>query len=164
MIRARLILFGFLFLPLASMATCPLGPKETHLNVHRLMRNFGRNTRDADYLCVKGKIPYETVTDNELSEAITKLGVVIECADEVLKDPTGEVLPGKLLIMTDEKEKAELVDDYVYFMTDFKDIVIEYRELFKALLAQKPSERNFTEVDEKRSEVDKLINRAHKKL
>jgi hypothetical protein len=163
MIRSSLLL-ALLFLPMATMAACPLGAKETRLNVNRLMRNFGKAVSDADYICFKAKNPIETVTDSDINEAINKLDMGIECAEEVLKDPTGEVLPGKLLIMTDEKEKAELVDDYVYFMTDFKDALIEYRDLYKALLAQKPSERNFTEVDEKRKDVDNLVMRAHKKL
>lgn len=164
MTRFSLIILGLLVLPFAALANCPLGEKETHLTVQRVMRNFGRFTGDADYLCVKSKNPHETITDAEITDVITKLGLVILCAEQVLKDPTGDVLPTKLVFMPDEKEKSELVDDYIYFMTDFKDAVIEYRNIFIGLLAQNPSERTYTEVCEKYQDVDNLVNRAHKKL
>lgn len=163
MIKLSFVFVLALF-PVAALAVCPLGEKETHLTVHRVMRNFGRFTMDADYLCVKASNPAEKVMDAEITEAITKLDMAIDCASEVLKNPTGELLPSKLNLMNDEKEKADLVDDYIYFMTDFKDGLTQYRDLFKNLLAQPAAERNFTEADEKRQELDHLVTRAHKKL
>lgn len=167
MTKISLFALSFLFLPLVSLAAdCPLGAKEDHLTVNRVMRNFGRFIMYADGVCVKSQNSWEkdSIEDSEISEAIGKMDLVVACAEQVLKDPTGDVLPGKLLIMKDEKEKQELVDDYIYFMTDFKDAVIDYRELFKKLLAQKKSERNFDEANAKRLEVDALVERAHKKL
>lgn len=167
MTKFSLFVLSFLFLPIVSLAAeCTLGAKEDHLTVNRVMRNFGRFIMYADSVCIKSQNNWEKdgVTDGEITEAIGKLDQVIECADQVLKNPTGDVLPGKLLIMKDEKEKQELVDDYIYFMTDFKDIVIEYRDLFKGLLSQKASDRKFDEVNAKRLEVDALVERAHKKL
>lgn len=158
------IALALAFLPLAALADCPLGANETHLTVHRVMRNFGRFTIDADYLCIKSQNPNESVQDTEIAEAITKLDMAIGCAEQVLKDPTGDVLPSKLELMTDEKEKAELVDDYIYFMTDFKDGLLQYRDLFKKLQLQPGLERNFTEANEKRLELNELVGRAHKKL
>ncbi|MBS1972255.1 MAG: hypothetical protein JSU04_18260 [Bdellovibrionales bacterium] len=168
MTKLSLIIAGFIFMPLVSTAdvACPLGAKEDHLTINRVMRNFGRFIMYADGVCVKAQNPWEKdhITDQEITEAIGKMDLVVACAEAVLKDPTGDVLPGKLLLMKDEKEKAELVDDYVYFMTDFKDAVIEYRELFKKLLTQKAADRNYDEVNTKRQEVDALVERAHKKL
>ncbi|WP_413290425.1 hypothetical protein [Bdellovibrio sp. HCB337] len=157
-------IFVLAFLPLAALAECPLGAKETHLTVNRVMRNFGKFVMEADYLCVRAANPVEKVTDADINTAITKLGMAIDCADQVLKDPTGDVLPSKLVFITDEKEKAEYVDDYIYFMTDYKDGLGQYRDMFKALLAQPAAERNFTEANEKRLELDHLVMRAHKKL
>jgi hypothetical protein len=168
MTKITLIVFSFILLPFVSMADveCPLGAKEDHLTVNRVMRNFGRFIMYADGVCVKAQNPWEksNITDAEISEAIGKMNQVVACAEAVLKNPTGDVLPGKLLIMTDEKAKAELVDDYIYFMTDFKDAVVEYRELFKKLLIQKPADRNFDEANSKRHEIDALVMRAHKKI
>lgn len=156
--------FIFGLFPLSVGAECPLGAKETHLTVQRVMRNFGRYISDADHLCVKGQNPSEKVTDAEITLATANLGLAIACANEVLKNPTGDVLPSKLELMTDEKEKAELIDDYVYFMTDFRDELVLYRSMFQNVLAQPASERDFQEVNEKRQDVDQLVNRAHKKL
>lgn len=165
--KITLFILSIAFLPLVSMAAeCPLGAKEDHLTIHRVMRNFGRFIMYADGVCVKSQNPWEKdhLQDEEITEAVGKLDQVVACAEAVLKNPTGDVLPGKLILMTDEKEKAELVDDYIYFMTDFKDAAIEYRDLLKKLLTQKAAERNYDEVNEKRHEVDTLVERAHKKL
>ncbi len=168
MTKLSLCIAGFIFIPLVSMAgvACPLGAKEDHLTVNRVMRNFGRFIMYADGVCIKAQNPWEKdhITDQEITVAIGKLDLVVVCAEAVLKDPTGDVLPSKLLLMKDEKEKAELVDDYIYFMTDFKDAVLEYRELFKTLLLQKAVNRNYDEVNTKRHEVDALVERAHKKI
>lgn len=167
MTKISLFAMSFLFLPLVSMAAeCTLGAKETHLTVNRVMRNFGRFIMYADGVCVKSRNTWErdSIKDSELTEALGKLDQVIECAEQVLRNPTGDVLPNKLLIMKDEKEKQELVDDYIYFMVDFKDAVIEYRDIFKKLLSQKPAERNYDEANDKRLEVDALVDRAHRKL
>lgn len=161
-----LTILSLIFLPLASGAQCPLGAKETHLTVQRLMRNFGSYTLKADSLCLEGVNRWErdSITEERFPEAIHKLDLAILCAEEVLKDPTGDVLPSKISFIKDEKEIAELVDDYIYFMTDFKDGLIEYREIFKKLQAQKPAERNFEEANIKRQDLDTLVERAHRKL
>lgn len=164
MTRISLIILGLLILPFATMADCPLGQKDSHLTIGRLMRNFGRYTADADYICIKSKNPREKISDAEITDATADLGIAIECAEQVLKNPTGDVLPTKLVFMTDEKEKAKLVDDYIYFMTDFKDALIEYRKVISELGTMKPSERNYSEACEKYEDVDNLVNRAHKKL
>lgn len=161
----RMIAFIIFFTPLVSFAECPLGAKETDLTIQRAMRNFGRFIMYADHLSIKSKNFAETIEDVEIIEAIGKLDLVIACAEQILKDPTKEdVLPSKIHFMTDVKEKNELIDDYVYFMTDFKDAVTEYRGIFRNILTQKPSERNYSEAYEKYQDINNLVNRAHKKL
>lgn len=153
-----------LMLPFAAGAVCPLGANETELTVQRVMRNFGRFISDADHLCIKAKNPEELISNEEISAAINQLGLAIDCADEVLRNPTGDLLPSKIEFIQDAKEKKELVDDYIYFMTDFRDELIQYRKLFEALRAQEPALRNFQEINEKRQDLDHLVDRAHKKL
>ena len=166
MSKTILLALSLLLMPLASMAACPLGAKEDHLTVQRVMRNFGRFVGFADNICVIALNSWvrDPIPDAKLMEALDKLGMSIDCANDVLKNPTGDVLPSKLILMKDEPAKAELVDDYIYFMTDYRDGLTEYRELFQKLLTQKPEERDFTEANEKRLELDKLVERAHKKL
>jgi hypothetical protein len=130
------------------------------------MRNFGSFTLAADSITLRSTNPWghEETTEVEMGEAIDKLNLAIGCAEEVLKDPTGDVLPSKISSMTDEKEKAELVDDYVYFMTDFKDGLLEYREIFRKLQTQKPANRNFKEAKSKLDDLNEIVDRAHRKL
>jgi len=159
-------IFTLILTPMAALADCPLGEHESTLTVGRIMRNFGRFTMVADSIAADGVDPWghKPVTAAQMTEAIDKLSQSIDCADAVLKNPTGDLLPGKLTFITDEKERAAFVDDYVYFMTDFKDGLIEYREIFKKLQAQKPEDQKFDEANSKREELDNLVNRAHKKL
>lgn len=166
MTKLNLLVLSLLFVPLASMADCPLGAKEDHLTIQRVMRNFGRFVMVADSVALNGVNPIEkpAIKDADISEAITKLGFAIDCSSEVLKNPTGDLLPSKLNLMTDEKEKAEIADDFVTFMGDFHDGLVEYQDMFKKLLAQPATDRNFDEVNNKRQELDDLVERAHKKL
>lgn len=166
--RGFFILFGVLLsglvLAQSAHAACPLGKGEDRLTLPRVMRNFGRSIMHADYLCVKSRIPQESVTDAEIHNAIEKLSLVLDCAEEVLRDPTGERLPSKINLLESEQKKVDLADDFIYFMTEFKDTVMDYRDSFQTLLKKTPSERNFTDVCEKYQDVNRVVNRAHKKL
>jgi hypothetical protein len=145
-------------------AECPLGEKETHLTIHRVMRNFGRFVTPADMVTIKGVNPNEKVNDQELTIAIEKLGYVVDCAQAVLDNPTGDMLPTDAHNIEDAKTRQEYVDDFLYFMTDFRDGLIEYREMFKKTLLQKPEERDYKPLREKCIELDNLVEHAHKKV
>lgn len=164
--KISLMILSFVFLPLVSLADCPLGAKEDHLTISRVMRNFGRFTLPADSLCLKGINPpeRESISDSQITDAIAKLSLAVDCAEAVLKNPTGDVLPSHLELMTDAKAKAQVVDDYIYFMTDFRDGLKEYQDILGKLLTQPSAERNYTEANDKRQELDTLVERAHKKV
>jgi len=166
MTKAHLIALFLLFTPLFSIAAdCPFPANEDHLTIGRVMRNFGR-VMYADGICIDAQTPWkrEQIKDSEITEAIEKLDEVIACAEAVLKSPTGDLLPSKLNLIKDEAAKQEIIDDYIYFMTDFKDAVIDYRKIFKKILTQKPAERSFDEANAKRLEVNTLVDRAHRKI
>ncbi|MGZ3746629.1 MAG: hypothetical protein ACXWRE_04650 [Pseudobdellovibrionaceae bacterium] len=164
--QRKLFILALFLLPISAKAECRLGVGETHLTVQRVMRNFGSFTLKAESVTLTATNPwsYETVSEADISEAIEKLGFAINCAEEVLKDPTGDILPSRISSITDEKERSEKVDDFVYFMTEFKDVLNSYRDIFKGLQAQKPADRNFKEAKLKLDELNDIVERAHRKL
>lgn len=163
--QALLLLFAFVVAPMASFAvTCPLGPKETTLTVQRVMLNFGRYYANFDDLAYKARNPNETITDQDMQTAINNLEVAIACADEVIKNPTADTLPTKLSTIKDEAQRKDLIDSYLYFMEDFKDGLVECRQLVQTVLAQNPGERNYSPFIEKSKEMNERIDHAHSKL
>ena len=150
----------------ASFASaCPMGEKETTLNVHRVMRNFGRYMSPAEEIAFKTTDPYsnEKVADSEYTDAAAKLDIAISCAAAVLANPTGELLPDKSVFL-EGKEKADYIDSYLYFMDEFKTGLGEFRDLLLATVAQKPEARDYQALKRKGDELNSLINHAHKRL
>lgn len=148
-----------------ASAACPLGENETTLTVHRVMRNFGRYTSPAEDIAFKTTNPYsnEKVEDAEYTAAAASLDIAISCADAVLANPTGELLPDKSVFL-EGKEKADYIDSYIYFMEEFKTGLGEFRDLLLATLAQKPEARDYPALKRKGDELNDLINHAHKRL
>lgn len=146
-----------------AMAECPLGQKETQLSIQRVMRNFGRFTLNADAISLKGLNPHDKVTDAELQVAIEKLGLAIDCAQAVLDNPTGSMLPDEATWLKD-KAREDYISDFLYFMEDFRDKLVEYQQLFKDTLQQTPEERDYNSIRKKCLELDKLVEHAHKKV
>jgi hypothetical protein len=155
-----------MILAVSSFASaCPLGEKEATLNVHRVMRNFGRYMGPAEDVAFKATDPYgvEKVQDQEITDAAAKLDIAISCADAVLANPTGELLPDKSVFL-EGKEKADYIDSYLYFMEEFKTGLGEFRDLLLATVAQKVEARDYAALKRKGDELNDLINHAHKRL
>jgi len=142
---------------------CPLGAKEESLTVQRVMRNFGRFIMPAEMIAYRGQNKNEVITDAQLQEAIEKLSLVITCANAVLENPTGDVLPtaGRDLA---EPEKSKYLDSYLFFMGEFKASVTDYQAIYIKLLAAPQAERDFSPLLELTKKQDALIDRAHRKL
>lgn len=157
-----------LFFSLSAMAgaaaECPLGAKEDHLTIQRVMINFGKYVSDADAVAQKGLRPQETVTDAEIQAAADRLQIAIQCAEAVIQNPSGDLLPGPAFFMKEEAAKKEYIDDFVTFMGDFKDGLVDYRKVLLETLALKPEQRDFHAVMEQTQEVNKRVDRAHSKL
>lgn len=160
-----LILSLSMILTSLMASACPVGEKETTLNVHRVMRNFGRYMSPAEMVAFKATDPYgvEKVQDPEIIDAAAKLEIAISCADAVLANPTGELLPGKVVFL-EGKAKADYIDSYIYFMEEFKTGLTEFREMLLAVVAQKVEVRDYKALKRKADELNDTINHAHKRL
>jgi hypothetical protein len=159
----RLHVFTFvLFFSTYALADCPLGAKEDHLTIQRIMRNFGRFVTPADMVTIKGVNPAEKVSDAELTDAIENLGKVIDCAQAVLDHPEGDLLPAESRRLEGSARK-DYLDDFLLFMTDFRDGLKEYREMFQKTLLQKAPDRDYKPLRQKCIELDNLVEHAHKK-
>lgn len=146
-----------------AISACPLGDREPKLTVQRVMRNFGRFIMPAEMIAYRGQNKYEVITDAQLQEAIEKLSLVISCANAVLENPTGDLIPfaGRSLA---EPEKTEYLDSYLFFMDEFVASVTEYQSVYIKLLARPANERDFLPLLELTKKQDALVDRAHQKL
>ncbi len=152
---------AFFFL---SASACPLGANENHLTIQRVMLNFGKYVSAADAIAVRSRNPHETISNSEISSAVEKLHLALSCANAVIQNPTGDVLPSKYYFLPEESEKKSYVEDFVDFMTDFRDSLKNYQDSLKQILEQKPEERKFQNVIDKMNAVDQQVDRAHRKL
>ncbi|QDK36697.1 cytochrome b562 [Bdellovibrio sp. NC01] len=159
----KLLLYVLLtFAPIASMA-CPLGAKDDHLTIQRVMINFGKYVGQADHIALLGaKYPNETVTDADIQDAITKIGLAMSCAQAVVDNPTGDMLPGKAMFLEGDELK-EYVEDFVYFMAEFKDQLAHYQASFQAMLATKAADRKWDPLYEESEKLNDFIDHAHRK-
>jgi hypothetical protein len=164
---SRIVLAVALLLPVMSLAqtavTCPLRNGETELTINRVMRNFGKYTADAEAVARKIGDPWDKVTDKDIQAGIDGLNVSIACADQVVAKPTDAVMPSKGGLM-DDKARAELNEYYIYFMGDFKDFLVEYRDLLVKTLATPEKQRDYAAIVTKNQDMNQKINHAHQKL
>jgi hypothetical protein len=153
-----------LLLSLNSLAqTCPLGPKDEHLNIHRIMINYGKFVGQADHIALLGaRYPNETVTDADITDVIDRLGSAIACAQAILDNPTGDMLPDKASFISGQELK-DYIDDFLYFTTEFRDALVHYRTSFVAISQVAAAQRNWEDLYQESQELNDLIDRAHRK-
>lgn len=162
LILALLIQIAAIF-PSNSQA-CPLGANEQTLTVQRVMRNFGKYIGDADQVVLLGaKYPNEAITDAQITTAINEIALAMTCAEAVINNPSGDLLPSKTAFLTGDALK-EYVQDYVDFMTEFHDALTHYEASFEALATQKASDRNWQSLYDESQKLNDLIDHAHKKM
>ncbi|MFS4457673.1 hypothetical protein [Bdellovibrio sp. HCB2-146] len=160
----KLLALALPFLLTTTLASaCPLGEKEDVLTIQRVMRNFGRFILAAEMVTLKANNPNEKVQDKEFTEAAAKLEVAISCADAVIANPSGRLLPDNALDLEGEA-LADYIDSLVYFMDEFKTSLTEFRDLLTLTASQKVEERDYSALTAKTEEIDKLVLRAHKRL
>jgi len=168
MMKSQVLVLAFLvqvfaLFPLASQA-CPLGAKEDHLTVQRVMLNFGKYIGQADNIALIGaKYPNETVTDAQIADVVNKIGLAITCAEAVIANPTGDLLPSKTVFLEGDALK-EYIEDYVYFMTDFRDAMIHYKASFAAIGAVKAADRDWNALYAESEKLNSIIDHAHRKM
>lgn len=154
-----------LLLTTTMASACPLGEKEDVLTIQRVMRNFGRFILAAEMVTLKANNPNETafVQDKEFTEAAAKIDIAISCADAVIANPSGRLLPDNALELQGDA-LVDYIDSLVYFMDEFKTSMTEFRDLLLLTASKKVEERDYLALKEKNEEIDKLVLRAHKRL
>lgn len=157
-----------LFLVLTLLSTqaalaCPLGKNEEHLTIQRVMRNFGRFTLKADSVATKGVVPFETVTDLEITAAIEDLGLAISCANAVIESPQGDLLPSHASTLTGEEQKNYILL-FVKFMNEFEAALKNYQTIYQTLLSTPVASRSFKYAHEHSQQLEVFVDRAHKEL
>lgn len=161
------IIFIFAFVlsnvVLADSVVCPLGNKEDHLTIHRVMRNFGRFMNPADLLALKSEKDSESITDTEIQNAASKLQIVESCLQAVLDNPTGEMLPDKVSEMSEE-EKQKYVPLFLKLMNDFKVEVITFRSQLEQILSVEKASRNFKPYYSQYELINRMVDDAHQEL
>ncbi|WP_413558639.1 hypothetical protein [Bdellovibrio sp. HCB209] len=163
---SRIVLAIALLMPalsLAQVVTCPLRNGETELTINRVMRNYGKYFAEAETVARKIGDPWDKLTDQDIQKGIDGLNVAIACTDEVIAKPTDAVMPSKGALM-DEKGRAELNEYYLYFMGDFRDALVEYRDLLVKTLATPEAQRDYAAIVTKNEELNQKVTKAHKKL
>jgi len=167
---ARFYLTLILSLLIATAASameaeeCPLGLKQEPLNIHQVMINFGKTVGEAD--SVASQAVHERnvrVQDSELTRSIVNLGIAISCAQAVLDHPVGPMLPERADFLTGS-ERASYLTHFLDEMRQFRDILIDYRQIFQQLLALPESSRNFQALYQESQIVTDLVNGAHRHL
>ena len=159
-----LSLLSLIFVSLSAQAeVCPLGPKEDHLILARVMRNFSKYTRDADSLAVKSKQWPEDITDTELKEASEKIPTAIACADAALDNPQSEMLPRKLDELQGEMREKYLAH-YLEYLKKFRAVLVQYKQVLDDLLALPKAQRQFEGLYLHYKFVDDMTNEAHSHL
>lgn len=142
---------------------CPLGAKENHLTIQRIMRNFGRFIMPAEMISVRSQNKTEVITDAQLEDAILKLNHVVSCAQAVVDNPTGDLIPMAARLLP-EKRKATYIEDLVFYMDEFKELVKEYQNLFIEVSAKPAAARNFEAIQNHTKLQNAMIDHAHEKL
>ncbi|PIS10086.1 MAG: hypothetical protein COT73_11235 [Bdellovibrio sp. CG10_big_fil_rev_8_21_14_0_10_47_8] len=148
---------------LAENMECPRGSKENELVLARVMRNFGRFTLNADSVALKSQQSSEDIQDKSLQEARRDLAIAAVCAETVLNNPTGDLLPEKAHQLQGQ-ERQVFVRDFLEFMARFHDALLQYQAAFDQALKVSPHQRSFSEIQKNKRMIDDLANEAHRHL
>lgn len=158
----KILVLSLAIFPLISDA-CPIGAKEDHLTISRVMRNFGRYSREAESLTLLGKDYPLDVKESVLDKAITDLNLVVSCADAVINDPSGDLLP----VAADDYtgiERENYILKFVNFMQEFKVSTLHFQSLLVMEKNKAPSDRNYKNAYEYTKKFNEIIDLAHKEL
>jgi hypothetical protein len=147
----------------AADVTCPLGANQNHLTIQQVMTNFGKYVGQADYIAMRGaKYPDQALAEADITDAAAGIVIAQNCAQAVIDKPEGDLLPSRTVFM-DAATKKAYVDNFVYFMTDFRDALIKYHTDFAALAAQKPADRDWNALYQESTDLNNMIDHDHRK-
>jgi hypothetical protein len=157
-----IILLSTSFTTWASDASCPIGKRDDHLKIQQVMMNFGKYIQEADGIAMKDKNPNQIVIDAQLTKAIDDLKIAQACADAVIANPSGDLLPDSARSLQGP-QLEKLVSDLVMFMQQLSDGLTDYQLALTDVLNTTPeANRNYHEVYKNYKSLDDLVNRAHR--
>jgi hypothetical protein len=146
-----------------TILACPLGAKEDHLTIQRVMRNFGRFSREAESLTITGKDYPDSVSETTLDKGISDLSLVVSCVDAVLQNPTGDLLPSAADNLEINEKEAYIVK-FIQYLNDFKNSTLYFQKLLVVEKNKPINLRNFKISYEYTKTFNEIIDRAHKEL
>lgn len=153
------ILLSVALLPVSGNA-CPLGAGETTLTFTRVMRNFGRGIFGADQATKKGLASPASVADTELVNAQSGISVAMNCAEAVLLDRSGVLVPRKTASLVGEARERYL-KVFLQRMKEFHEELGRYRAIYLRILETPVAERDFTTAGNQMRAVAESAARAH---
>jgi hypothetical protein len=105
-------------------------------------------------------MPGPVVNDDQLNAAIADLKVAKACVEAVLANPTGDLLPDAAKFLAGTK-REKLLNDYVSFMSEFRDELFYLQREIEKVLTESPGQRDLKDVHSEYQELENLVNRAH---
>ncbi len=159
MSKIYILFLVFLMSPMFLKA-CPIGEKEDQLTIQRVMRNFGRFLMPTELIAYSSTNSEENIPVTDLHQAIEKLYLAESCTTEVIKNPSGDLLPLSVQQMSEEN-RQEYVEELVFYMTELRNSLQELSLLLKASVDGKI---DLSLCRAKLREIDRIVNRAHQKL
>lgn len=155
-----LFIFALHLTSWAQAVECPLGASEDHLTIHRVMLNFGKFTREAGMIAVNGPQEPAKITDADFTKAMSDLVIAAACAEAVLQNPTGDLLPAKASQLQDE-EQTKYIQGFLAVMSEFKASLETLRLTLRTVQQQPSDQKDFQLVVTKNKEMKDIASYAH---
>lgn len=154
------IMFLVVLMTPLFLKACPIGEKEDHLTIQRVMRNLGRFLMPTELIIYSATNSQETISVTELQQAVEKLNLAESCTTEVISNPSGDLLPLSVQQMSEEN-RQEYIEELVFYMTELRRAL---QELVQLIQPSVTGEIDLNLCRAKLREIDRIVNRAHQKL
>lgn len=143
---------------------CPLGEKEDHLTIQRVMRNFGRYTRHPQFISLKGVQWPSDITDLDIEKAVADLDIVVACARAVVTKPEGDLLPTYFADLSAEERSLHMLK-YLEWLRKFIIEVQLFQSMFRELSnVDFRIQDQFKKLEQQSKKMDQVVNEAHEYL
>jgi hypothetical protein len=126
-------------------ATCPNAPGETTLSLTAVMDDFRDLLWSPDQDAEDGSNIADSVSDADLASAIASLSTAIDCANQVINNPTPILQPDGAKAKTGQ-DRANYLKQFYDDFTQLRDALVTYQTLFQQVSQTPMSTRNFTAI------------------
>lgn len=142
---------------------CPKAPGEDSLTFSQAMRNFGRALRPAEMTILKGKEHPESITDQELEQALAGVAMAVACAEESLRLCEVLLAPPKIAAYS-ATQKAAYLEKSTQHMEGFLSGLKKFHSLFEEMLKTPQVNRDFRALNQQNAVLMDSARRAHSEL